>query len=66
VKVFDGSMDLKKTIDFGPFALSSTSDSFPFEAALNTPSFLVLNNTAYAALVENDTGSSSLIVGRYA
>jgi hypothetical protein len=66
VKVFDGSMDLKKTIDFGPFALSSTSDSFPFEAALNTPSFLVLNNTAYAALVENATGSSSLIVGRYA
>ena len=66
VKVYDSSMDLVKTIDFAPLTFSSASNSLPFEGALKAPSFLVLNATNYAALVENSTGYSSLVVGRYA
>ena len=66
VKVYDRSMDLEKTIDFGPLTFSSDSNSLPFETALHTPSFLILNGTTYAALLENATGYSRLVVGKYA
>jgi hypothetical protein len=66
VKVYDGSMDLEKTLDFAPLSLSSASNSLPFEGALHTPSFLVLNSTCYAALVQSARGPSSLFIGNYA
>ena len=66
VKVYDGSMNLVKTISLAPLTLASYSNDYPFEPALQAPSFLVLNSTAYAALVENSTGSVSLLVGDYA
>ena len=66
VKVYDGSMSLVKTISLVPLTLASLSNSFPFEPALQAPSFLVLNSTSYAALADNATGYSTLILGNYA
>jgi len=66
VKVYDGAMNLVRTIDLAPLALASYTNAFPFEPALQAPSFLVLNGTSYAALAENATGFTSLAIGRYA
>ena len=66
VKVYDGAMDLVKTINLAPLELSSASNSLPFEPALQAPSFLVLNGTSYAVLAQNSTGYSTLLVGDYA
>jgi hypothetical protein len=66
VKVYDGSMVLVRTINLAPLTLASSSNSFPFEPALQAPSFLVLNSTSYAALADNATGYSTLILGNYA
>lgn len=65
VRVFSPSMVLEKTIDFAPLSLASSSDSFLQETALQAPSFLVLNSTSYAALLVNNTGSASLVLGSY-
>ena len=66
VKVYDGSMNLIKTISLAPLILSSSTNTLSFEPALQSPSFLVLNSTCYAALADNSTGYSTLIEGDYA
>jgi hypothetical protein len=66
VKVFDSSMNLRKTIDFSPLSLYSLSDSKPMEPQMLQPSFLVLNSTSYLALLRNSTGYGSLVLGAYA
>lgn len=65
VEVFDASMDLQKTIDFGPMTLASFADSFLQEPALQAPSFLAVGPSSYAALLVNATGYTSLVTGTY-
>ena len=65
VRVYDASMNLVKTISLAPMALSSFSNYPDFVPALQAPSFLVLNSTTYAALAENATGYSSLVLGNF-
>lgn len=65
VKVFSESMGLEKTISFQSLSLASSSDSFLDEAALQAPSFLLLNSTSYAALLVNGTNSGNLVLGSY-
>ena len=65
VKVYDGSMNLLKTISLAPTSLSSFSNYPDFVPSLQTPSFVVLNSTSYAVLAENATGCSSLILGDF-
>jgi hypothetical protein len=65
IEVFDASMDLQKTIDFGPLTLASSADSFLQEPALQAPSFLVVGPGSYAALLVNATGYTSLVMGAY-
>ncbi len=66
VKVYDSSMNLKKSIDFSPLSLYSPSNSKPLERQMIEPSFLVLNSTSYLALLRNSTGYGSLVFGAYA
>jgi hypothetical protein len=66
VRVYDGSMSPVKTIALAPLALASYSNPPDYEPALQSPSFLVLNSTTYAALEENSTGFASLTLGTYA
>jgi len=65
VKVFTASMILLATIDLAPLSLASWSDSFVQEQALTAPSFLVLNSTNYAALLDNGTAHVSLVLCSY-
>ena len=65
VKVFDSSMNLKRTIDFAPLSLYSLSNSKPLEQQMVQPSFLVLNSTTYVALLRDSTGNGSLFLGAY-
>jgi hypothetical protein len=65
VKVYDSSMNLKKTIDFSPLSLYSLSNSKQMEPQMVQPSFLVLNSTSYLALLRNSTGFGSLVLGAY-
>ncbi|HUI01678.1 MAG TPA: hypothetical protein VLX56_08625 [Nitrososphaerales archaeon] len=65
VKVFGPGMTLEKTIEFGPLSLYSYSNSKPLEDSLSSPSFVVLNSTAYVALLRNSTGFGTLLMGSY-
>ncbi len=65
VNVYDGSMQLIKSISLEPLSLSSFSNSLSLGSAMQAPSFVVLNDTSYAALAVNATGFSSLVVGSY-
>ena len=65
VKVYDSSMNLKKSIDFTPQSFYSLSNSKPLEPQMIQPSFLVLNSTSYVALLRNSTGYGSLVLGAY-
>jgi hypothetical protein len=65
VKVYGASMNLVKTISLAPMALSSFSNYPDFVPALQAPSFLVLNSTTYAALIQNATGYSALVLGSF-
>ena len=65
VKIYDDSMKLNKTIDFAPLTLTSLSNSFLLDAAFQAPSFLVLNSTSYAALMEDSDGHSNLVIANY-
>ena len=65
VKIYDDLMKLNKTIDFAPLTLTSLSNSFPLDAAFQAPSFLVLNSTSYAALMEDSDGHSNLVIANY-
>jgi hypothetical protein len=66
VRVYDSSMNLKKTLDFSPLTFYSLSNSKPLEEQMAQPSFLVLNSTSFLALLRNSTGFGSLVVGAYA
>jgi hypothetical protein len=66
VKVYGSGMDPEKTISFAPLALSSFANGFLSETSLRSPSFILLNSTSYAALLENSTGYTTLTIGRYA
>ena len=66
VRVYGSGMQLEKTISLAPFSLTSSSNGFPSEASIHNPSFILLNSTSYAALLENSTGYSNLVIGRYA
>jgi len=66
VKVFDSSMNLKKSIDFSPQTFYSLSNSKHLEPQMVQPSFLVLNSTTYVALLRNSTGYGRLVIGPYA
>ena len=65
VKVYNSGMELEKTISFAPLALSSSYNGFLSEPNLHNPSFIPLNSTAYAALLENSTGYTLLVIGKY-
>ncbi len=45
--------------------LYSAANTLPFERALHTPSFVVLNATHYAVIVRNSSGFGSLSIGRF-
>ena len=66
MKVYGSGMGLEKTISFAPLALSSSANGFLSETALHNPSFILLNSTSYAALLENSTGYTTMVIGRYA
>lgn len=65
VKVFDASMNLKKSIDFTPQTFYSFANSKQLETQMVQPSFLVLNSTSYVALLRNSTGYGNLVLGTY-
>jgi hypothetical protein len=65
VKVYSSGMDLLKTISFGSLSLASFSNAFTAEATLHSPSFIALNSTSYAALLENSTGYATMVIGKY-
>ena len=65
VKVFDSSMNLKKTVDFSPLSLYSPSNSRSLEPQMVDPSFIILNSTNYVALLRNSTGFGTLLMGAY-
>ena len=65
VNVYGPSMSLEAALPFGPLSFYSLSNSKPLEAALTSPSFLVLNSTAYVALLRNATGFGELEIGKY-
>jgi hypothetical protein len=65
VKVYGSRMNLEKTISFAPLALASSSNAFLQEQSLHNPSFIALNSTSYAALLENSTGYATMVIGNY-
>jgi hypothetical protein len=66
VKVYGSGMSLEKTMVFAPLTISSFSNGFLSESSLHAASFLPINSTSYAALLENSTGYTSMVVGNYA
>jgi hypothetical protein len=66
VRVYGSGMSLEKTISFAPLSLASFSNGLPSERSLHDPSFIPLNTTSFAALLENSTGYTTMVIGRYA